>query len=178
MKSSHSGTVIDANRATLQTVQAIVSSLSDTEYTYTSDGQSSVGKHVRHILDFYRCFLDGLDAGMIDYDCRRRDVRIESTRRIALTALTRIHRELGAISPGESTLLVYSSVDDTGAISSTSTSRRELMFLQTHSTHHLSIVATIMRSLGVAVDDSLGVAPSTLAHESRQTCGGTTRDRL
>src|ERR1051325_2547202 len=38
---------------------------------------SRAGAHLRHVLDFYRCFLDGLESSHIDYDARRREQAIE-----------------------------------------------------------------------------------------------------
>jgi len=36
-----------------------------------------ISGHMRHIIEFYECFLDGLPAGRIDYDARKRDQSIE-----------------------------------------------------------------------------------------------------
>ena len=51
---------------------------------------------MRHVLEFYRCFLDGLDSSHIDYDSRRRDESIERSRHAASIAITSIIHALGA----------------------------------------------------------------------------------
>jgi len=45
--------------------------------------RSGVGRHLRHILGFYQCFLAGQD-GKIDYDARNRDERVEADRDYAI----------------------------------------------------------------------------------------------
>src|SRR4051812_20569224 len=39
-----------------------------------------VGSHLRHILEFYECFLNGIECLRIDYDARRRDESVEISR--------------------------------------------------------------------------------------------------
>src|SRR5437868_6078396 len=39
-----------------------------------------VGSHLRHVLEFYECFLDGIERRRIDYDARRRDETVENSR--------------------------------------------------------------------------------------------------
>ena len=37
------------------------------------DSDGSIGQHTRHIIEFYECFSEGLDKGLINYDARRRN---------------------------------------------------------------------------------------------------------
>ena len=46
----------------------------------------SAGGHLRHILEFYECFLDGFTAGVVDYDARKRNREVETERGAALAA--------------------------------------------------------------------------------------------
>jgi hypothetical protein len=39
---------------------------------------SSVGQHVRHTVEFFQCFILGLENGVVDYDARKRDFLIEN----------------------------------------------------------------------------------------------------
>src|SRR3954465_10466826 len=47
----------------------------------------SVGPQLRHVVEFYECFLDGLEAGRIDYDARRRDELLQASRTVAITRM-------------------------------------------------------------------------------------------
>ena len=51
------------------------------------DGNSSIGAHVRHIVDRYQCVLNGLAVGCIDYDDRKRGTSVETDVRVAAGAL-------------------------------------------------------------------------------------------
>ena len=48
----------------------------------------------------------------------------------------------------------------------TSTVGRELTFLYSHTTHHHSLIALIMRLMDKQVAEDIGYAPSTLKHQS------------
>ena len=39
---------------------------------------SSIGMHVRHIIEFYQCLLEGSKSGTVNYDARKRDLLIET----------------------------------------------------------------------------------------------------
>ncbi len=56
--------------------------------------RGSIGGHVRHILDFYQSFLNGLESGHINYNLRQRDWQTEQER---LEALKRIIETVSAL---------------------------------------------------------------------------------
>ncbi len=132
------------------------------------DGDSSIGAHMRHIVDRCQCFLNGLDGGCIDYDDRRRGTGVETDARVAAAALAKTRGRFenldpdacgGGISVRE--LVHYHGEPAVAA----STLDRELMGLITHSIHHLAIIAMIARAGGFPVPANLGKAPSTVAAE-------------
>ena len=53
---------------------------------------------------------------------------------------------------------------------STSSVRRELLFLLSHTVHHNALVKELLRARGHALADDFGVAPSTLEHRARLAC--------
>ncbi len=128
-------------------------------------GGSSIGSHVRHILDHYRCFLDGLASGRIDYDARARDPRLEVEPDPAVTAIQRTMEEVAAL--GDPSLDRPLAVDANGDRGAASTVRRELGFLLSHTVHHYAVIALMAKSSGVTLDPDFGVAPSTLAYRQR-----------
>src|SRR5260370_32654894 len=64
--------------------------MDDATYSTVPNGFAPhrVGGHLRHVIGFYECFLDGLESTRIDYDQRRRDGSIEKSRQ---AAAARIH---------------------------------------------------------------------------------------
>ena len=57
----------------------LVESLDDASFRAPAReaGLSSVGEHLRHALDMYCVFLDGLADGRVDYELRERDPAVE-----------------------------------------------------------------------------------------------------
>ncbi len=131
-------------------------------------GNSSIGAHVRHIVDRYRCFLSGLEVGCIDYDDRKRGTSVETDVQVAAAALTETRGRFEVLDPDTfgAEIPVRELVHYHGepAIVA-STLDRELMGLITHSIHHLAIIAMIARSSSFPVPPNLGKAPSTIAAE-------------
>ncbi|MEO5821131.1 MAG: hypothetical protein ABIT71_11545, partial [Vicinamibacteraceae bacterium] len=104
----------------------------------------SIGGHVRHCLEHYGSFLAGLDSGLLDYDHRARDRRLQSERPAACAALratatalartltfTRLDRPVRVMAEGETS-------DGDVTLSSIG---RELSFLLSHTIHHCALIA-------------------------------------
>ena len=135
-------------------------------FASSGDGASSIGAHVRHIVDRYQCFFNGLDSGCIDYDDRKRGTAAETDVNVAVHSLAgtrgrldRFDADAYAAEISVRELVHYHGEPATTA----STLERELMGLITHSIHHLAIIAMIARSCSFPVQKNLGKAPSTIA---------------
>jgi uncharacterized damage-inducible protein DinB len=139
---------------------------------------AGVGSHLRHCLDFYRCFLRDLESGRIDYDRRDRDLRIESDRSAALVALEDVVNRLQALDEvqADRTIEVRGDAgpcEDPAAAWHRSTVGRELRFLASHTVHHYALIAHLLRALGVELDEEFGVAPATLRYWDLQASTST-----
>ena len=137
-------------------------------FAYRGDGNSSIGAHVRHVVDRCQSFFNGLDAGCIDYDDRKRGTSVETDVRAAMNALaeTRGRFEALDLDTRGAEISVRELVHYNGEPTiAASTLDRELMGLITHSIHHLAIIAMIARATNHPVSPNLGKAPSTIAAE-------------
>jgi hypothetical protein len=126
-----------------------------------------VSSHMRHIIEFYECFLAGLPSKRIDYDSRRRDQTIESSPSVAAARIRAIIEELQKNPSLEQDDLLLIRVEDAESFCLedpflTSTVGRELMVLSSHTIHHFALIAMTLQAQGIAVDPAFGVAPSTL----------------
>jgi hypothetical protein len=146
----------------------------DSVYTGTTPGFAPhrVGAHLRHILEFYQCFLDGLDSSHIDYDSRRRDESIEGSRHTASIAIRSIIHALSA--RAEQERIVWVRMEDAEASGvrddfMESSMSRELQVLSSHTVHHFALIAMALRAHGVQIDPEFGMAPSTLRHLAAKT---------
>jgi hypothetical protein len=120
------------------------------------------GSHFRHILEFYECFIDGLEAGNIDYSARRRDSDVENRRQAAAARIRFIIRGLEGVSfhPHDGVMVHAESGNEESWVASSYV--RELEALSSHTVHHFAMIAVILRLQGIAVDPDFGVSPSTL----------------
>ena len=149
--------------------RALVEQLSPELFISTSElcPGGSVGAHFRHCLDFYNSFLDGIDAGKIDYNDRKRDPELETVPRRALDAFAKVVERLEGLADLDASgaLLVRGDGSARGEDDgSKSTVGRELQFLHSHTIHHFALIGFLLRAGGLDVDAAFGVAPSTLQH--------------
>ncbi len=161
---------VEGNLLVLEQAVEVLRRMEDATYSDggAAPGISPVGVHFRHVLDHYRAFLSGLDGGRIDYDARDRQVPLERDRDLAIATalgfiadLGRLPSALGA-RPIEVTVRSVAS-DDTSPDWSSSSIKRELQFLVSHTVHHYALIKELLRRTGFEAGDEFGVAPSTLA---------------
>lgn len=149
--------------------------LDDEVYAKTSvlSPRGSVGGHLRHCLDFYKSFLNGLESGRIDYNCRQRDSLIETDRCHAIHEIRQLIVELREILPIFRIAPILISTEDGSTRESWCGSSvvRELAFLRSHTIHHYSLIAVLLRFEGIEPGEEFGVAPSTLRYwQEEATC--------
>ena len=87
--------LIGLNISWLRQAEALLNRISDGVYTASPSGPAPhrAGGHIRHILEFYECLLGGLAGGRVDYDARRRDLLVETSRPAAQARIrSLIHR--------------------------------------------------------------------------------------
>lgn len=167
--------LVQENVEALSQAVALLEQLPDRLFANNEDAwfQSGVGKHMRHIMDFYTIFLKGLPGGTIDYDNRQRFPELESSRAAAIARLREIMAEMETIENLDR--VVMSKTDghrrDPSAAFSPSTVGRELQFLAFHTVHHFAMVAMILDRQGFKTPEAFGIAPSTLAYWQKTGTG-------
>lgn len=167
---------VEGNLLVLEQAVDVLRRMADATYADggAAPGISPVGVHFRHVLDHYRAFLAGLDGGRIDYDARDRQVPLERDRDLAIATALGFIADLGrlpaelAARPIEVTVRSVAS-DDTSPDWSSSSIKRELQFLVSHTVHHYALIKELLRRAGFEAGDEFGVAPSTLAALRRDT---------
>lgn len=167
--------LIAENIATLQQGYKLLDSIDDGLYRLSLSGffNASIGGQVRHILDHYRLFLDGLDSGRIDYENRQRDPLLEVDREAAMSEILDIRHQLNGIVVADNDKAVcVRDMTGTEYAWATTSVLRELDFLQNHAVHHFAIIAIICRLKDVDIEATFGVANSTLRyqHARKKSC--------
>ncbi len=167
--------LITANIGWLRQAEALLDRISDAVYTAMPAGlgpQKAAG-HLRHILEFYECFLAGLADSHIDYDARKRDLSVETSRHAAQLRIRALIHALRNEPALRTDCVVWIRVEDAAECRVlepflVSSVGRELQVLSSHTIHHFALMATTLRALGVAVDPDFGVAPSTLRYRASE----------
>lgn len=157
----------NANIEALQQVLEIVRLLPDGLYSQPSPLTAfGTGRHIRHIVDHYRALQRGVESGCVDYNWRQRDSRMETDRNAAAQAVAEIIAWLQRPELTDRLLEIRmeASFYEQQDILLDSSLRRELGYLVNHTTHHIAYAGLIARSLGVAVPEHVGVAPSTASY--------------
>ncbi len=126
------------------------------------------GKHLRHVLEFYECFLNGVESGSVDYDARNHNEALEGNRLAACKKAAQIIERLQEISSLDDRrqLEVRMEGDDIFLRSSIG---RELQVLSSHTIHHFALISIALRLQGIAVDAGFGMSPSTLQFQTVQS---------
>jgi len=141
---------------------------------------ASIGAHLRHILDFYQAFCEGLESGKVNYDHRDRNPETEQLLSKGLFEIERIIEALNFVARFQSQpLLVKNSVSIDGPepyLRSNLT--RELQMLHSHTTHHMAIIGIILQLNQVFIQPSFGKAPSTIRFENQSQIRLSPRNKI
>jgi hypothetical protein len=157
----------------------LIESLDDELYARSQEpvAASGIGGHIRHCIDHVQCFLGGLEGGRIDYDGRRRDLRVETDRAYAIERLREVIAGLEAlgrkpapasVSRGGELAVKMDVPEGAEPFWTTSSVERELQSLTSHTVHHFALIAFLVRLGGASTTEDFGVALSTLAYWKEQ----------
>lgn len=161
--------ILTKNTAQLSTLLQLLNLLSDVQYTQPLKELkcSTIGKHVRHIIEFYLQLLT--NENFISYDARNRDLNLENFTSSASERIISILDTLSQITEDKNLSLDCSITLGENQTINTFLSR-ELLYTLDHTIHHLAIIKIGLEfSLQIKIADHIGVAPSTLQH-IKNTC--------
>ena len=123
----------------IKQLQDLLSKIHLTDYKARPDVLSgaSVGQHIRHILEFYLLLVRSSLDGIVSYDKRKRDIRLETDISFALITADNLVAEIETLSLSEKVKLdadYTCSGESPNLIESTLA--RELAYCIEHSIHH------------------------------------------
>lgn len=157
-----------SNIAVLRQLTDFLLQLSDTEYSLALPliSQNTIGKHVRHILEFYTCLLEGIENKSVDYDARKRNLDLENYTQKALETSNFISEKLLNLDNKVELELFATLPHD--RVKLTTTIERELLYVLEHTIHHFAIIKIAVKNEfpHIKVTDDFGVAYATLQHQT------------
>ncbi|MFA8450441.1 MAG: hypothetical protein ACEPOW_07085 [Bacteroidales bacterium] len=162
--------IIEANSAVLAELKGLILALDKTQYSCSLDvfSGSTIGMHVRHILEFYQCLLVQHKTGTVSYDQRDRKAEIATDPIYAAKVVDDIFKEL-THSIIDKELTLVGSLDsnlESNVVLKTNVGR-ELFYNLEHAIHHMALIKIGVFAVGSGykLSDSFGVAPSTLRYK-------------
>jgi uncharacterized damage-inducible protein DinB len=161
--------LVEVNLGWLRQALALLGEIDDQTFSTSPEGLAPhrVGSHLRHVLEFYQCFLDGLAKSRIDYDARKRDEAIERKREFAVASIRSIISLLDEVSSFDSDWKLAVRMENADEdVYLTSSVGRELQVLSSHTIHHSALIAITLRLHGIDVDPNFGMSPSTLRYQA------------
>lgn len=147
---------------------SLLQQLTPERYAQPCDALSgaSIGEHTRHIIELFDCLDSQYSGGIINYDARERDRRLQSDPQAALERLGGLEQRLDR---ADKPLFLQVTTD--GDIQHIATNYyRELLFNLDHCVHHQALIRVALpeEEEGVTLSPSFGVARATL--EYRKQC--------
>lgn len=128
-------------------------------------GGSSIGEHVRHMLEFYIELLNGYESGMVNYDQRIRDHQLQTIRSAAVFKIKQLTNQLNL----KDKALLITSNDNQSNDPVISTYARELMYNLDHTVHHMALIrVAVCLTTSIALRPDFGVAAATVNY--RKAC--------
>ncbi|OYQ43038.1 hypothetical protein CHU92_03740 [Flavobacterium cyanobacteriorum] len=155
--------LFDSVNRNLSELSSMLLQLPDTCYSMPRAelSHSSIGEHVRHIIELYECLLLRYDEGIVNYDLRKRDKAIQASTQTAIERITGIS---GSIKKDNKPMVLQQQVN--GEIMEfESNYYRELLYNFEHTIHHQALIKVALLQLKeVSVAEDFGVAPSTIEY--------------
>lgn len=153
----------------LSQLDEVISQLTDTEYSMPIPilSEASIGEHTRHSLEFFICLIEARMDGILNYDKRKRDKRIEQDVVSARNILGSIQKFLSNRSTNfPVNLQACYEVNSITDVSVPSTFYRELAYNLEHTVHHMALIKVALLTVfkHVRIPENFGVAISTIRH--------------
>ena len=125
---------------------------------------STIGGHTRHIIELFQCLLNGYDAGIVNYEKRKRDTLIETNKQFASDLLHYIGNVTNL--PNKQINLQCALYNDSTELATIETNfYREMIYNLEHTIHHMALIRVGINEVSVInVPVNFGVAASTIQY--------------
>ena len=124
-------------------------------------GNSSIGDHIRHLIEFYQCLFQAIKQQQeVDYESRQRNQDLALIPEVALAELHRLKQILSQ-EIEDIPLLVQGAQSSLG---------REIQYAFDHAVHHCALIKAglfVLQKKHLVADD-FGVSPSTIRYRKSQ----------
>ncbi len=151
----------------LNELVSLLNQLSNDDFTSPCKGlsNSTIGEHTRHIIEMFQCLENQYESGVVNYDKRNRDYRIQTSTDFALQCIAAVKSQLEKTDKA----IVLQQIVDGEELRIDSNYFRELLYNLEHCIHHQALIKVAVLQLEhLQIDEDFGVARSTI--EYRKQC--------
>ena len=151
----------------LKSLQHLLQNLEEEHYVYQSPllGNATIGQHIRHTIELAQALLTGYETGEINYDNRKRDLRIETNIAFANTALEELLQKTALPNKEIKVIITDNTTGEKETVGSNYF--REMAYNTEHTIHHMALIRVGLREMQLEiVNDQFGVAPSTVKYRT------------
>lgn len=150
----------------LNELSVLVSQLSNEDYSSPCHDLSNatIGEHTRHIIEMFQCLENQYETGIVNYDHRKRDYRIQTNTAFAKDCIDTI---LNQVDKPNKNLQLQQIVEDEELLID-SNYDRELLYNLEHCIHHQALIkVAIIQLKTIEIDENFGVARSTIEYRNQ-----------
>lgn len=144
----------------------LLNQLSNSEYSKPCEALSNatIGEHTRHIIEMFQCLENFYDLGVVNYDKRERNIRIQTDTVFAIEVIELVQQNLDK----ENKTIELQQIIDGEEIRIESNYNRELLYNLEHCIHHQALIkVAILQCEDVVIDANFGVARSTIEYRNQ-----------
>ncbi len=144
----------------------LLNQLCDIEYSKKREhlSNATIGEHTRHIIEMFQCLEKNYKSGLVNYDKRERNLKIETHTDFAIEKINEIKNNLRR----ENKEIQLEQLVDEKEIKIESNYFRELLYNLEHCIHHQALIkVAVLQCEQVQVDENFGVARSTIEYRSQ-----------
>ena len=164
--------MIAAIKNNLQRGVQLLNAINESQYIEKSVAPyySSIGIHMRHILDVFDCIFTGLESRKVDLAARKRNELVESKIDMGLDYFDEIFAKLENVRNENLDVLIEVKDDlGLGVITVNYTLASALIQAHSHAIHHFASIGYIISQLGIELpDDDFGYNPTTPRNKETQ----------
>jgi hypothetical protein len=149
----------------LNELTALLHQLSDDVFSAKCSAlrDATIGEHTRHIIETFQCLEKCYDSGILNYDLRERNERIQTSTKFALNSIRQLQKSLDK--PNKELILHQIIEGENSSICSNYD--RELLYNLEHCIHHQALLKVALLPLkNIKIDADFGVASSTITYRN------------
>lgn len=157
----------------IERIKSILDILDDNQYQKTIPilSHSTIGKHIRHIYEFYLAAIKPQE-GLVCFDDRVRDTNVETNKTFAKTVFDKLLQDLELIIRDMPIVLKANyELAEPQHLYFSSSIARELAYALEHSIHHQAMIKVGLEFLGndLSLVKNFGVSKATQRHQISQS---------